>query len=89
MYVAMPSEVLEQLDLTQRALRQDLFAENIRDLLDCNAFVCLLVRRRAVEHMLASICTSCRVDKCCDVRTIQYHKLPGRVPSSRRISHRQ
>lgn len=60
MYVAMPSEVLEQLNLTQCALCQDLFAENIRDLLDRNAFVCLLVRRRAVGHMSASICTSCR-----------------------------
>lgn len=59
----MPSEVLEQLNLSQCALRQDLFAENIRDLLDRNAFVRLLVRRRAVGHMSASTCTSFRADK--------------------------
>lgn len=62
-YVAMPSEVLEQLNLSQCALRQDLFAENIRDLLDRNAFVCLLVRRGAVRHTSASICTAWGVDK--------------------------
>lgn len=62
-YVAMPSEVLEQLNLSQCALCKDFFAENIRNLLDCNAFVCLLVRRRAVDYTSASICTVCGVDK--------------------------
>jgi len=45
MYIAMPSEVLQQLDLAQRTLRQDLLAEDIRDLLDRNTLVGLLVGR--------------------------------------------
>lgn len=43
MHIAMSSEVLQQLDLAQCTLRQDLLAEDIRDLLDRNTLVGLLV----------------------------------------------
>jgi hypothetical protein len=39
------SEVLQQLDLTQRALSEDLLAEDIGDLLDGHAFTSLVVGR--------------------------------------------
>lgn len=42
-YVAMPPEVLEELDLSQGPLGQDLLAEDIGDLLDSHALVGLVV----------------------------------------------
>jgi len=39
------SEVLQQLDLSQRPLSQDLLAEDICDLLDSNTLACLVVGR--------------------------------------------
>lgn len=48
-YIAMASEVLEELDLTQGALGQDLLAEDIGDLLDGDALVALVVDSGAVQ----------------------------------------
>ena len=42
-YVAVPAEMLEQLDLAQGALGEDLLAEDIGDLLDGDALVRLAV----------------------------------------------
>lgn len=42
-YIAMASEVLKELDLTQGALGQDLLAEDIGDLLDGDTLVALVV----------------------------------------------
>jgi len=42
-YVSVPAKVLQELDLAQRALGQDLLAENIGDFLDRDAFVRLVV----------------------------------------------
>lgn len=53
-YVAMAAEVLQKLDLAQGALGQDLFAEDIGDLLDGNAFVCLIVHGSAICEKLRS-----------------------------------
>ena len=44
----MAPEVLQKLDLAQGALGKDLFAEDIRDFLDGDALVRLVVNRRAV-----------------------------------------
>ena len=44
----MPSEVLQKLDLPQRALSQDLLAEDIGDFLDRNSFVGLGIGRGTV-----------------------------------------
>jgi hypothetical protein len=41
------AEVLQQFDLAQGALGQNLFAEDIGDFLDGDAFVCLVVDRGA------------------------------------------
>jgi hypothetical protein len=46
--------VLQQLDLAQRALGQDLLAEDIGDLLDGHAFARLVVGRRTVHALSAS-----------------------------------
>jgi predicted metal-dependent TIM-barrel fold hydrolase len=63
MYIAMSSEVLQQLDLAQRTLRQDLLAEDIRDLLDRNTLVGLLVGRGTLQaHRSASILRRHRVE---------------------------
>lgn len=48
-YIAMASEVLEELDLTQGALGQDLLAEDIGDLLDGDALVALVVDGCAIR----------------------------------------
>lgn len=42
-HIAMSPEVLEELDLAQGSLGQDLFAENIGDLLDSDTLVGLVV----------------------------------------------
>ena len=47
-YVAVSPEMLEELDFAQGALSEDLFTKDICDLLDCDAFVRLVVDRRAV-----------------------------------------
>ena len=47
-YVAVSPEMLEELDFAQGALGEDLFTKDICDLLDCDAFVRLVVDRRAV-----------------------------------------
>jgi hypothetical protein len=46
--------VLQQFDLTERALGQDLLAEDIGDLLDGHAFARLVVGRRTVGTLSAS-----------------------------------
>jgi hypothetical protein len=52
----MPSEVLQQFYLSQRTLRQNLLAEDICDLLNCNAFLGLGIRRgTTITDMLATI----------------------------------
>jgi hypothetical protein len=48
------SEVLQQLDLTQRTLRKDLLAEDIGDLLDGHTFASLVVGRRTIDILSAS-----------------------------------
>lgn len=48
-YIAMASEVLEELDLTQGALGQDLLAEDIGNLLDGDALVALVVDGGAIR----------------------------------------
>lgn len=45
-YIAMSSEMLQQLYLSQRTLGQDLLAEDIGDLLDRNPFLSLRIRSR-------------------------------------------
>ena len=42
-HVAVPSEVLQKLDLAKGALREDLLAKNIGDLLDGDTLVALVV----------------------------------------------
>lgn len=44
-YIAMSSEVLQELYLTQGALGQDLLAKDIGNLLDRDTLVCLVVHR--------------------------------------------
>lgn len=51
-YIAVASEVLEQLDLSQSPLCQDLFAENIGDFLDGNTFSCVIVRGSTKDRIL-------------------------------------
>jgi len=46
-----PPEVLQQLYLAQRTLRQDLLAEDIGNLLDRNSFLCLGVGRSTVGRI--------------------------------------
>lgn len=48
------SEVLQQLDLTQRALGEDLLAEDVGHLLDGHALACLVVGSRAAGTSSAS-----------------------------------
>ena len=48
-YVAVSPEMLEELDFAQGALGEDLFTKDICDLLDCDAFVRLVVDRGAKE----------------------------------------
>ena len=47
-YIAVATEVLEELDLAQGALGEDLFAEDIGNLFDGDALVCLVVYGRTV-----------------------------------------
>lgn len=54
----MASEVLKELDLTQSALRQDLLAEDIGDLLDGDALVALVVDSGAVRTHEESLADS-------------------------------
>ena len=42
-YIAMASEMLEKLDLSQRSLGEDLFAEDIGHLLDCDSLSILAI----------------------------------------------
>jgi len=49
----MSSEMLQQLYLSERTLRQDLLAEDIGDLLDRNAFLCLGIGRSTAMITLA------------------------------------
>lgn len=42
-YIAMSSEVLQELDFAQGALGQDFLAKNIGDLLDGNTLLCLVI----------------------------------------------
>lgn len=53
-YVAVATEVLEQLDFSQGALGQDLLAEDIGDLLDGDAFAGLGVRSGTAMAMVVS-----------------------------------
>jgi hypothetical protein len=46
----MPSEMLQQLDLSQRALCENLLGEDIRNLFDCDTFVGLSIRGGAGEY---------------------------------------
>lgn len=46
----MPSEVLQQLYLTQRTLSQDLLTEDIGNLLDRDALLCLAIRSSAADR---------------------------------------
>lgn len=55
-HVAVASEVLQQLDLSQRPLGQDLLAEHIGDLLDGDAFTRLHVRSGTAYGALWSAC---------------------------------
>ena len=52
-YVAVPSEVLQQLDLAQGALGENLFAEDIGDLLDGYTLARLVVGGGAVTPLSA------------------------------------
>lgn len=52
-YVAVSSEVLQQLDLAQGALGEDLFAEDIGDLLDGYALAGLVVGSSAVDTTIS------------------------------------
>jgi hypothetical protein len=54
-YVPVPSEMLKQLYLSQRTLRQDLLAKDIGDLLDRNALLGLRVGCSTVINLLADI----------------------------------
>jgi hypothetical protein len=47
-YIAMAAEVLQELDLAQGTLGQNFLAEDIGDLLDGDALICLVVNRGAV-----------------------------------------
>lgn len=51
----MSSEVLQKLDLSQRALGQNLLAEDIGDLLDRNTFTGLTIGRGTAEDRI-SVC---------------------------------
>lgn len=50
-HVTMPSEVLEELDLSQGPLGQDLLAEDIGDLLDSNTLLGLVVDGSATDDI--------------------------------------
>ena len=52
-HVAVPSEVLQQLDLAQSTLSKDLFAEDIGELLDGYALAGLVVGGSAVTALSA------------------------------------
>ena len=49
-HVAMAAEVLQQLNLTQSALSENLFAEDIRDLLDSDTLASLVVHGRTIKE---------------------------------------
>lgn len=49
-YIAMASEVLKELDLTQGALGQDLLAKDIGDLFDGDTLIALVVDGGAVRR---------------------------------------
>lgn len=59
-YVAVTSKVLQQLDLAQGALGEDLFAENIGDLLDGDALAGLVVGSGAGHTAVSLLHTACR-----------------------------
>lgn len=46
----MPAEMLQELDLAQSALGQNLFAEDIGDLLDGDTLVCRIINGSAVRE---------------------------------------
>jgi hypothetical protein len=59
-YIAMPPEVLQQLDLAQGSLGQDLFAEDIGDLLDGDTLARLVVGGGAVDDTISMLCAGGR-----------------------------
>jgi hypothetical protein len=67
----MTSKVLQQLNLAQGALSQDLLAEDIRDLLDCNAFVGL-----GINGGTAVAAPVSAVRGRCSDGEITYHTIP-------------
>lgn len=68
----MASEVLKELDLTQSALRQDLLAEDIGDLLDGDALVALVVDSGAVRTHEESLADSLPMQ----ISPATYHTMP-------------
>jgi hypothetical protein len=62
----MSSEMLEELDLSQRTLCQDLLAENIGHLLDRNAFLGLGIRRGTAEIIESGYALSGKCDSLPD-----------------------
>jgi hypothetical protein len=72
------SEVLQQLDLTQRALGEDLLAEDIGDLLDGHALARLVVGCRTADTLSASdSCLRLRAGQSESYQTMPYAPWPS------------
>jgi hypothetical protein len=50
----MASEMLQELDLSERSFGQYLLAEHVGDLFDCDAFASLVVRGSTVHEFVSS-----------------------------------
>ena len=50
----MAAEMLQELDFPQSSFCKDLFAENIRDFLDCDSFIGLVVGSGTGSRFLAN-----------------------------------
>jgi hypothetical protein len=77
----MSSEVLQQLDFSQGSFCKDLFAEDIRDFFDGDAFAILAVGRSAVDIQVSL------VFNVYGLHTRQFHKRPVPTLSSQCIFH--
>lgn len=83
-YIAMSSEVLQELDLPEGSLGQYLLAENIGDLLDCDPVTGLIICCSAAHGYVSSDYEiGAKVDVLLSEgqsRTRQYHKHPVPAP---------
>lgn len=85
----MSSEMLQELDFSEGALRKDLLAEDIGDLLDCDAFLGLPVGGSTVGAAVSKGLQEWAQGGLSHGASLtrQYHRHPDQALSSRCISH--